>query len=94
MFAFGLSFELPIILLLLAKVGIVTAKGLAEKRRYAILISFIAAAILTPPDVISQIMLATPIIILYEGSIFTARILYGNGDTTNDDEKENDDKRN
>ena len=77
MFAFGLSFELPIILLLLTKVGRITPKGLAEKRRYAILISFIAAAILTPPDVISQIMLATPIIILYEGSIFAARFLYG-----------------
>ena len=95
MFAFGLSFELPIILLLLAKVGIVTAKGLADKRRYAILISFVAAAILTPPDVISQIMLATPIIILYEGSIITARILYGNGDSINSEKNdENDEKEN
>ena len=76
MFAFGLSFELPVILLLLVKSGFVTPEGLASKRRYAILTSFVAAAILTPPDVISQVMLATPIIILYEISIIAARIMY------------------
>ncbi len=76
MFAFGLSFELPVVLLLLVKSGFVTPEGLASKRRYAILTSFVAAAILTPPDVISQVMLATPIIILYEISIIAARIMY------------------
>ena len=76
MFAFGLSFELPVILLLLVKSGFITPKWLAEKRRYAILVSFIASAILTPPDVISQVMLATPIIILYELSIIAAKIMY------------------
>ena len=76
MFAFGLSFELPVVLLLLVKSGFVTPDGLASKRRYAILTSFVAAAILTPPDVISQVMLATPIIILYEISILAARIMY------------------
>ena len=76
MFAFGLSFELPVVLLLLVKSGFVTPDGLASKRRYAILTSFVAAAILTPPDVISQVMLATPIIILYEISIIAARIMY------------------
>ena len=76
MFAFGLSFELPVVLLLLVKSGFVTPDGLASKRRYAILTSFVAAAILTPPDVISQVMLATPIIILYEVSIIAARIMY------------------
>ena len=74
-FAFGISFELPVILLLLAKAGIVTSHGLADKRKYAILIAFIAAAILTPPDVISQVMLAVPIILLYELSIIATRIL-------------------
>ena len=74
--AFGLSFELPVVLLLLVKSGFVTPDGLASKRRYAILTSFVAAAILTPPDVISQVMLATPIIILYEISIIAARIMY------------------
>ena len=75
MFAFGLSFELPVILLLLVKVGLATPEGLASKRRYAILLAFIAAAILTPPDVISQVLLAVPVILLYELSIIAARII-------------------
>ena len=75
MFAFGVSFELPVILLLLVKAGITTADGLASKRKYAILIAFIAAALLTPPDVISQILLAVPVILLYEISIIAARVI-------------------
>ncbi|MBT5574618.1 MAG: twin-arginine translocase subunit TatC [Alphaproteobacteria bacterium] len=80
MFAFGVSFELPVILLLLTKAGIVTASGLARNRKYAILIAFVAAAILTPPDVISQIMLAVPVIVLYEMSIIGARLLNKNNE--------------
>ena len=75
MFAFGVSFELPVILLLLVKAGFITPDGMARQRKYAILLAFIAAAILTPPDVISQILLALPIIALYEISILTARFL-------------------
>ena len=75
MFAFGLSFELPVILLLLVRAGLMTADGLASKRKYAILFAFIAAAILTPPDVISQVLLAIPVIMLYELSILGARLI-------------------
>ena len=75
MFAFGLSFELPVILLLLVKAGLATPEGLASKRKYAILLAFVAAAILTPPDVISQVLLAVPVILLYELSIIAARLI-------------------
>lgn len=68
-FAFGLVFQLPILLVLMAKTGIFTAEDLKKKRRWAILLSFIAAAILTPPDPISQIALAIPAIMLYEVAI-------------------------
>jgi sec-independent protein translocase protein TatC len=72
-FAFGLCFEMPVILTLLAKVGIVSSKGLREKRRYAIIIVTVVAAIFTPPDAISMCSLAVPMIALYEISIWLAR---------------------
>jgi sec-independent protein translocase protein TatC len=74
-FAFGLVFQLPVVTTLLARVGFVTSDGLREKRKYAIVIAFIAAAILTPPDPVSQIGLALPAILLYEISIYTARLV-------------------
>ena len=74
-FAFGLAFELPVVLLLLARAGLVTPEGLAEKRKVAIVVAFVIAAILTPPDVISQLLLALPIILLYELSIFGAKLM-------------------
>ena len=74
-FAFGIAFQLPVVLTLLAKVGIVSSKGLAKFRKYAVVLVFVFAAILTPPDVISQIGLAIPVMFLYELSIWLARMI-------------------
>lgn len=71
-FAFGLTFQLPVALTLLAKVGIVTSVGLRKFRRYAVVCMFVVAAILAPPDVITQIGLAVPLMLLYEISIIAA----------------------
>lgn len=68
-FAFGFAFEMPVLLTLLVRVGIVTTAGLKSKRRYAIVICFIASAVLAPPDVISQFALAAPLLAFYEISI-------------------------
>ena len=72
--AFGLVFELPLIITFLAKLGMVSVPFLKKNRKYAILLFFIAAAILTPPDVVTQIMMALPLIVLYEISIIGAKI--------------------
>ncbi len=91
--AFGFIFEMPIFAFFLSRMGIVTAARMRRGRRYAILIIFIVAAILTPPDVVSQILMAVPMLILYEVSIFVAAI-FGRKEEpkpAGDDDDEDDD---
>ena len=94
-FAFGICFELPVILTLLGRVGLISSKGMKEKRKYAIVLAFVAAAVLTPPDPISQIGLALPTILLYEISIISVRLIEKKRQDTNeaddDDDEEDDD---
>lgn len=93
-FAFGISFELPVVISLMAKAGMVSSKGLKEKRRYAVVLAFVAAAVLTPPDPLSQIGLALPIIVLYEISIICTRLIEkkrGNSSESDDDIDDDDD---
>ncbi|MBW2177711.1 MAG: twin-arginine translocase subunit TatC, partial [Deltaproteobacteria bacterium] len=72
--AFGLVFELPLVLTFLAKLGIVSVEFLKKNRKYALLLFFAGAAILTPPDVVTQVMMALPMMLLYEVSIVGAKI--------------------
>jgi sec-independent protein translocase protein TatC len=74
-FAFGLSFQLPVALTLMGRVGLVSSEALSRNRKFAIVGVFVVAAIITPPDIISQVTLAIPILILYEMSIFAVRIV-------------------
>jgi sec-independent protein translocase protein TatC len=91
--AFGLVFELPLVLTFMARMGLVTVPFLKKNRKYALLLFFVGAALITPPDVITQIMMALPLMVLYEISIIGARIFgrkpIGTPDTDEtDDENE------
>ena len=74
-FAFGISFQLPVLLTLLARVGFIDSEYLKKRRKYVIVIIFIMAAILTPPDPITQIGLGIPLLILYELSILSVKVV-------------------
>lgn len=74
-FAFGLSFQLPVLLTLMGRVGLVSSEFLARNRRYSIVVAFVAAAVLTPPDVLSQFALAIPLIGLYEASVWSVWLI-------------------
>jgi sec-independent protein translocase protein TatC len=77
--SFGLVFEMPVITFVLCRLGITTPQQLKELRKYAVLVIFIVAAFLTPPDVFSQILMAAPMLVLYEVGIWAAK-LGGPGD--------------
>ena len=84
--AFGIVFELPIVITFLARLGIVSVDFLKKNRKYALLLFFIGAAMLTPPDVVTQIMMALPLMVLYEISIIGARIFGRKKPEEEDDE--------
>ncbi|MGQ9694447.1 MAG: twin-arginine translocase subunit TatC [Thermodesulfobacteriota bacterium] len=86
--AFGLLFQWPPMILFLARMGVVSPKTLAQNRKYAILVIFVVAAILTPPDLISQLLLAGPLLLMYEISIWMARIFPAKKDTAKEAIKE------
>jgi sec-independent protein translocase protein TatC len=92
LFGFGVAFELPVILFFLALLGLVDDKGLKDFFGHAVLIIFVFAALLTPPDVITQLLMAGPLILLYIISIFIVRMVNPYKEDEDDDNDDNDNK--
>ncbi len=90
--AFGFVFELPLVITFMARMGLVTVDFLTKNRKYAVLIFFTGAALITPPDVVTQILMAIPLMILYEISIVGARVFGKKKSSDNDDNNDNDDE--
>lgn len=88
--AFGFVFELPLVLTFMARMGLVTVPFLKKNRKYAILLFFVGSALITPPDVVTQIMMAMPLMLLYEISIIGARIFGKKATDAEDDDEEED----
>ncbi len=86
LFGFGIAFELPVITFFLAKIGLVDDRMLKDFFRYAVVIIFVVAALLTPPDVLTQFLMAGPLILLYLVSIYIAKV-FNPADTSLDDEE-------
>ncbi len=89
LFAFGVVFELPLFVLFLSKIGIVNERMLRSKRKFAILGIFVLSAILTPPDIVSQILMALPLLVLYEISILVAKAFGKKVEGDTEEESEN-----
>jgi sec-independent protein translocase protein TatC len=89
-FAFGLSFEIPIAVVLLCWSGVTTPEDLKQQRPYIIVGAFVVGMLLTPPDVISQTMLAVPMLLLFEGGLFAARFYSKPSDESDEEEQTND----
>jgi sec-independent protein translocase protein TatC len=90
--AFGFVFELPLVLTFMARMGLVTVDFLKKNRKYALLLFFVGAALITPPDVVTQIMMALPLMILYEISIIGARVFGKKPSIDSEDEKEDEEE--
>lgn len=91
-FAFGLVFQLPVAMTLLGKAGIISSAALIDKRKYAIVLAFIAAAILTPPDPLTQLGLAIPTLLLYELSIYLVKRVERDRPSYDDDDEDDDEE--
>jgi sec-independent protein translocase protein TatC len=86
--AFGVTFEVPIVVVLLVRMGVLTVKKLRQIRPYVIVGAFVVSAVVTPPDVFSQLILAVPLIVLYEAGIIAARLIVGKQVEKADDEEQ------